>query len=51
MQWPKFFILIRIPFVAFDAIIKISILCRENIDMTVRLVVSYNGLSIGTVRE
>ncbi|XP_062220476.1 fatty-acid-binding protein 2-like isoform X1 [Phragmites australis] len=26
-------------------------LLRENIDMTVRLVVSYNGLSIGTVRE
>ncbi|KAJ1281307.1 hypothetical protein BS78_04G296200 [Paspalum vaginatum] len=26
-------------------------LLRENIDMTVRLVVSYNGLSIGTVRD
>lgn len=36
--------------VAFNAN-KLSIFFRENIDMTVRLVVSYNGLSIGTVRE
>jgi len=36
--------------IAFDAN-KLSIFSRENIDMTVRLVVSYNGLSIGTVRE